>query len=644
MGRIFTPQNTVYSTDARAVLNPISLSGTLTSYSGITKTASYKGTSASFNLSGISLVYYSIDAQTDNYYWQNINDAIGSLLYQFSNGKFYALQCHLVFGSVTNDYPDIENFYVAEQRHQISGRDIVTVSAGITGYLVNYYPLWGVLYYQAAKVSFNVNGGSGSPVQEQIISFADAVSAQATITRTGYTLAGWNTQADGSGQSVADGAALGALVDAVDSSGNLTLYAQWTPKTSALTFNVNGGSGTMSTGIVATYGQAMPTPVNLPTRVGYAFTGFYDATSGGTKYYNADGTSARTWNKNKTSGTTLYAQWTPKTSELTFNVNGGSGTMTTGLVATYDAAMPTGITLPTRTGYTFAGFYDATSGGTKYYNADGTSARTWNKDTTSGTTLYAQWIKYATLYFYPNGGTGTMPTGLIAYKGQAMPTVAAANLPTKTGYIFTGFYTANLGGTKYYNADGTSAQNWDSDANTLQLFAQWHSTTMSVTFNPNGGTLAGNEFFRQLVLNDTYGTLPTPTRTGYRFLGWYTAASGGTKVTVSTQRTVLADHILYAHWSANPSKIVLSFQPMGGTCQTRTKNCNVNAAYGTLPTPTRTGYTFDGWFTASSGGTQVSSATVAGTVNVTLYAHWTLTNPEPEPEPVAIDWWGIILS
>jgi hypothetical protein len=88
---------------------------------------------------------------------------------------------------------------------------------------------------------------------------------------------------------------------------------------------------------------------------------------------------------------TACPAYTKKTSVLTFNANGGSGTMTTGKIATYGRAMPTGITLPTRTGYTFNGFFDAASGGTKYYNADGTGAKTWDKDTTSGTTLYAQW-------------------------------------------------------------------------------------------------------------------------------------------------------------------------------------------------------------------------------------------------------------
>jgi hypothetical protein len=82
-----------------------------------------------------------------------------------------------------------------------------------------------------------------------------------------------------------------------------------TAKTSALTFDKNDGAGEMSTNLVATYGAAMPTPVNLPTWDGHVFTGFFDAKSGGMQYYTATGTSARAWDKDTTEATTLYAQW-----------------------------------------------------------------------------------------------------------------------------------------------------------------------------------------------------------------------------------------------------------------------------------------------------------------------------------------------
>ena len=145
-----------------------------------------------------------------------------------------------------------------------------------------------------------------------------------------------------------------------------------------------------------------------------------------------------------------------------------------------------------------------------------------------------------------------------------------------------------------------------------------------VTFDANGGTVDTNS--KNVTYGNTYGTLPTPTRTGYTFAGWYTAASGGTQITsVSTVNTT-ANHTLYAHWGSNPT-YTISFNANGGTVSTSSKTVTYGNTYGTLPTPSRTGYTFAGWYTAASGGAQISSSsTVSITANQTLYAHWT-ANP-----------------
>ena len=148
-------------------------------------------------------------------------------------------------------------------------------------------------------------------------------------------------------------------------------------------FDTQGGTGGTST-IKATPGSAMPS-ITLPTRTGYSFDGYYTGTNGGgTKYYNANGTSA---NNCPSTGLTLYAKWKANTYTVTFNKQNGTGGSDQ-VTATYDSAMPSA-TMPTRTGYTFAGYYDNTSGGTQYYTATGASARNWNK--TSATTLYARW-------------------------------------------------------------------------------------------------------------------------------------------------------------------------------------------------------------------------------------------------------------
>lgn len=141
----------------------------------------------------------------------------------------------------------------------------------------------------------------------------------------------------------------------------------------------------------------------------------------------------------------------------------------------------------------------------------------------------------------------------------------------------------------------------------------------TVTFNANGGTVSSSNI--TVTFGKTYGTLPTPTRTGYTFSGWYTATSGGSKIESTSTVNITANQTLYARWTAN--SYALSFDANGGSVSTSSKSVNYGSSYGDLPTPKRTYYTFNGWYTAASGGSMVSSSTTMGAANVTVYAHWT---------------------
>ena len=71
------------------------------------------------------------------------------------------------------------------------------------------------------------------------------------------------------------------------------------------------------------------------------------------------------------------------------------------------------------------------------------------------------------------------------------------------------------------------------------------------------------------------------------------------------------------------NSVIVTFDPNGGNVTTNTKVVNYNSAYGDLPTPTRTGYKFDGWYTSATGGTAVNTTTIVSNSNAhTLYAHW----------------------
>lgn len=146
------------------------------------------------------------------------------------------------------------------------------------------------------------------------------------------------------------------------------------------------------------------------------------------------------------------------------------------------------------------------------------------------------------------------------------------------------------------------------------------AATFTVTFNKNGGSTPSPSS-KTVTYGEAYGTLPTSTRTGYTFAGWYTDPTNGDKRVATDTVSITQNTTLYAHWTAN--KYTVTFNANGGTTPTATKQVTYASAYGTLPTPTRTGYAFLGWFTDPDSGTQITEATqVSITAAQTLYAHW----------------------
>jgi uncharacterized repeat protein (TIGR02543 family) len=134
-----------------------------------------------------------------------------------------------------------------------------------------------------------------------------------------------------------------------------------------------------------------------------------------------------------------------------------------------------------------------------------------------------------------------------------------------------------------------------------------------------------------VTVGQVYGTLPTPALAGYTFEGWYTAAIGGANVTSGTVAT--GNATIFAHWTANDVKesYTVTFDATGGSVSPNTKAINAGAAVGELPMPTRSGYTFKGWFTSPSGGEQVSVSTLA-TESITYYALWEAIVPSTGTE------------
>ena len=186
--------------------------------------------------------------------------------------------------------------------------------------------------------------------------------------------------------------------------------------------------------------------------------------------------------------------------------------------------------------------------------------------------------------------------------------------PTRSGWEFRGWsYTSS--GTengRHYGDSATVTSLMPND-----LYASWGRT---VTFNPNGGdSMGGNA--SAVVLEGKTLTLPTATRDGYTFDGWYTSATGGSPV--SSPYTPSGNVTLYAHWTQSQSgttSYTVTFNANGGNVSMPSQTYTGTPL--NLPTATWSGHTFQGWYTAATGGSPVSSP-YTPTGNVTLYAHWT---------------------
>ncbi len=247
---------------------------------------------------------------------------------------------------------------------------------------------------------------------------------------------------------------------------------QWggTPKYWTVTFDANGGTGTMAAQTF-THGEAQALSANAFSRTGYTFAGW--ATSAGGEVTYADKSSLTV-----SEDTTLYAKWILNTYTVAFNANGGSGTMAA-QTFTHGEAQTLNANAFTRTGYTFAGW--ATSAGGEVVYDD-----KYNLTVSEDTTLYAKWILHAyTVAFDANGGSGTMEAQAFTH-GVAQG--LSLNAFTRKHYKFAGWATSPNGTVVY--SDGQSIK---VTANAM-FYAVWEQDVRTL-----GGSSASASFAQALA-------------------------------------------------------------------------------------------------------------------------------------------------
>ena len=584
---------------------------------------------------------------------------------------------------------------LADAMNKLDGFKVGDVSVNVyAGWEANTY----TVTYNSNKPSAATSAVTGSTANSSHTYDQNKALTTNGYSLTGYTFNGWKTKTDGTGTNYTNSQSVKNLT--TENNGTVTLYAKWTLTNYTITYNLDGGhigtecasengtctfSGTKNvcygsettyicmeaTNSVAcnstTFGSD-PTPgiykhcyvsntnpstytietnaftLNTPTKYGYTFAG-WTGSNGSTA--QTDVSIAKGSYNNKT----YTATYTPKTYTLTFNPDGGTyngSTSTASKTMTFGTANNNSVGAPTKTGYTFTGWY---SGSTQVYNALGQNVNImslWTAAYPNGTwrsivslNLTAKYSKNPYTVKYASNKPSGASTNISGSTSDTACTYDEAcsltsNGYTLTGYTFTGWNTAQDGsGTSYSN---TASVTNLADSGETTLYAQWIANTYTMVYNQNKPSNSHYDVTGTTISSiHAYDTSKKLTKngyslSGYTFTGWNTEADGsGTSYTdeqsiLNLTSTNDATINLYAQWSLNTYNITYTMN--GGTVSTANPTTyNVNTTSFTLNNPTKTGWTFDGWSGTDLTGNSNKTVTIAkgSTGNRNYTAHFSKT-------------------
>ncbi|MDR2347928.1 MAG: InlB B-repeat-containing protein, partial [Bifidobacteriaceae bacterium] len=461
-------------------------------------------------------------------------------------------------------------------------------------------------------------------------------------TRQGYAFSGWFEDRNAT-------KAWNFEANTVPTSGNVALYAKWTPNDATVVFYNNLGGGDTSVfdpGATANtdkkVGERLTEPSQRPERSGYTFQGWYKDSAAQTAWnFGADLVPV-------TGAVTLYAKWQANTYRVSFDANGAGAT--TPSPASKDVVYGSAygdFPAPSREGYQLEGWYTVPTGGQRVASTDAVR-------TASAHTLYAHWTgNAATVKFYnntyyvddddeTNDDNTEHAAGATANAGKRVgDKLTLPPPPERAGYVFNG-WTADRAGQSRWDFDGFVVPT----SGVVELYATWGEKGVTVSFDPGPGAPKPNNV--EAAFGGRVQTVnPTPTREGYRLAGWNVVDSGANWI-VGPYGTILSSAngvvgadtdnptlSLVARWEL--SSVAVSFDTAGGSAPppptTGQYNSPLTAA--PSPAPTKAGYTLTGWRAADknanwvfgASGTALTAANgvanaSSGAPTLTLVAQW----------------------
>ncbi len=503
--------------------------------------------------------------------------------------------------------------------------------------------LFGEEAYIRDIVTYDGNGNTGGEVPIDSSVYEEGVQVTVLgntggLEKTDYMFAGWNTESNGSGTYYEVGNELGRPSEVI------TLFAQWDAISYDITYNLNGGTNHESNPADYTI-ETETVTLDSATKEGYTFAGWFDAASGGTEITQIENGS--------TDNIELWARWTLNTDTIyqvahyQQNVTGDTYTLsdTDNLSGTTDTTV-------TAEAKSYTGFTENTEHG------DYVESGTISADGSLVLKLYYDRILHNVTFDSNEGSTVDSATGI-----RYGAVISAPAEPAREGYIFLGWYKEEALTNQWHFST-------DNVLDDVTLYAKWADVSeiwMTTTPSKVMGNVVFNETFTLEVYNDTV-TSYVYNETGDISLGGVfedlvvdrVVTTGETTVMVEISgnlekegtgtlslhesRLGISDTPLTAEVTVNLSIHRVSFNSNGGSAVT--DQSVTYGGYATEPAnPSRTGYSFQGWY-QDSGFTQPwDFITDPVREDVTLHARWHSVSsgsdqegndtgtPSPEPEP-----------
>ena len=492
-----------------------------------------------------------------------------------------------------SDYPDLLSAYNFSK----------PVTKNIT-----LYAKWKAKTY---NVLYNPNDGQGSVQSVEHVYDAPQNLLAAIFTRTGYTFTGWNTLATGGGISYS------AEEEAVNlsgwNSGTVQLYAQWKAITYTVSYDANGSGGSAMAPSAFTYDVEGNLRNNSYTLANHEFLGWSkDSRATEATYTNRQGVT----NLASAQGAvvSLFAIWKIHHYEVRFDTRGGNSfdiqIVDHGDLATRPSPDPE------RPNAVFDGWFK---------DPEVSVAFNFSEHITGNTTIYARWISDEwTVTFDSKGGSAVDAIVVDPHITTTINTTPPA--PIREGYTFGGWFIDDNSFLTSFAFGSTVL------TGSTTLYAKWTTRTYNVQYYPNGGagSVLSVEHSYDTPKNLNYNSFE---RSNWTFAGWNSQAGGGGTGYLENETVTnlpgwnTGPVSLFAQWSCTVTfnKNNSDYGSKEADPQTKTVTTPATTV-GTLPTaPSRTGWTFTSWNTASDGSGTTFDAGSTVTGNRTVYAQWSCT-------------------